>query len=162
MSPSITFSICSVFRNRNGEDIEIRNHGPERADADARQLDRAQLGLLDRLLLAAELHGREHLDGEPAAGRLLELLAHADHGFDRGIPQRMNVRRFQHHGVGGQGAADRRAAGDAEQRHREATPKRFTSNHHRNPPFQLLLLGNQSGRPIDPPQPRMLFDYVVR
>jgi hypothetical protein len=122
-------------QERQVEDVEIGNHRPERADADAGQLDRAQLSLFDRLLLAAQLHGREHLDGEPAAGRLLELLAHADHDFDRGIAERMHVRRLQHHGIGGQGAADRRAAGHPEHRYREAAPKRFTSSHHHHPPF---------------------------
>ena len=58
----------------------------------------------ERLLLAAELHRGIDLDGEPAAGRLRELLAE---GFDRRdgrIAERMHVGRFQHHFLG-----DRRA-----------------------------------------------------
>ena len=43
------------------EHVEVVDHRAERADADARELDGADLRLLDRFLLAAELHGGIHL-----------------------------------------------------------------------------------------------------
>jgi hypothetical protein len=60
-------------------------------------LQGADLGLLDRLLFAAQLHRGIHLDAEAATGRLFEFLAHV---FDRnhgGIACRMNVGGLEHH-----------------------------------------------------------------
>ena len=82
---------------RQVEDVELRHQRSHRADRDAGDLQGAELGLLDHLLLAAELHRREHLDREAAVGGGLELLAHAHHGFDRRIAERMHVGRLQHH-----------------------------------------------------------------
>ncbi len=82
-------------QKRQVENVEIIDHGPERADADARDLDGADLGLLDRLLFAAKLHRGEHLHAQPAIGRLFELLAEVLHRHHGWISGRMHVRRLE-------------------------------------------------------------------
>ena len=83
-------------QERQVEHVEVVDHRAERADTDARHRDRADLGLLDRLLLAAELHGGEHLHAQPAVGRLVELLAHVLHRDHGRIADRMDVRGLEH------------------------------------------------------------------
>jgi hypothetical protein len=61
------------------------------ADADAGELDGADLRLLDRLLLAAELHRGVHLQRQPAARRLTQFLVEVVDGDDRRIAGRMHV-----------------------------------------------------------------------
>ncbi len=70
--------------------------GPERAGADAQHLDGADLGLLDGLLLAAELGGGIHLDREPAVGGGGELLAEALGRRDGRIAGRLHVGGLEH------------------------------------------------------------------
>src|SRR3546814_1214538 len=70
---------------------------PFRSDRDAGHGQRADLRLFQELLLAAQLHCGIDLDAEPAVGRVLQLLAHALHGRDRGIADRMDVGRFEDH-----------------------------------------------------------------
>ncbi len=81
IGPSITFCMCAVLRNRNGRLNTLSSWitGPS-APTLMRAMERADLRLLDRLFLAAELHRGEHLHGEPAVGRGVELLAEV---FDR-------------------------------------------------------------------------------
>ena len=81
---------------RQVEHVDLRHDRAHRADADARDRKRADLRLLDHLLLAAELHRRIHLHAQPAAGRCFELLAHAHDRLDRRIAERMHVGRLQH------------------------------------------------------------------
>jgi hypothetical protein len=78
------------------EDVELVDDGADRADRDAGELQRPDLGLLDHLLLAAELHRREHLDREPAGGRGLQLLAHALDRLDGGVAEHVHVGGLQH------------------------------------------------------------------
>ncbi len=89
--------MCLESRNTNGmlKTLTSSTTGPTGADGDAGDLQSADLGLLDGFLLAAKLHGRKHLDGEPAAGGGIQLLAHADHGFDRGIAERWTSEAFR-------------------------------------------------------------------
>jgi hypothetical protein len=72
------------------------HQGAHRPDAHPRESERADLRLLDRLFLAAELHRGVHLDAEPAAGRGLELLAQAHDCFDGRIAERMHVGGLEH------------------------------------------------------------------
>ena len=81
---------------RQVEGVELGHQRSHRAEADARDLQRADLGLLDHLLLAAELHRGEHLDADAAVGGLLEPLAHAHHGLDRRIAERVHVGGLEH------------------------------------------------------------------
>jgi len=103
---------------RHVEDVQLVDHRPERADRDARDLQRADLRLLDHLLLAAELHLRIHLQREAAVGRFLELVAHAHDRLDRGIAQRMHVGSLDDHlllGERGDGAAQHRGSSGADE-----------------------------------------------
>ena len=81
---------------RQVEDVELGHERAHRTDADARDLQGADLGLLDHLLLAAELHGGVHLDADAPVGGGLELLAHALHRLDGRIAERMHVRGLEH------------------------------------------------------------------
>src|SRR6516225_9537663 len=76
IGPSMTSSICACVTKRERwiEDVEIVHDRPQCAHTDARQLQGADLGLLDRLFFDAELHRGVHLDAEPLPGRRLELL----------------------------------------------------------------------------------------
>jgi len=82
-------------QERQIEYVEIVDHRPDRADADAGKLDGADLRLLDRFLFAAKLHGGVHLHAEPAVRRLFELLAEIFDGDDSRIAGRMDVRGFE-------------------------------------------------------------------
>ena len=97
-------------QERQVDDVERIDHRAKRADADPRHCERADLGLLDRLLLAAELHGGKHLHGEPPVGRLVELLAKVFHRDDGGIAGRMDIRGLEHELL--LRAASARQAGD--------------------------------------------------
>ena len=88
---------------RQVEHVELGHQRSHGTDADARDLQRADLRLLDHFLLAAELHRRIHLDAEPAVAGGLEPLAHAHDGFHRRIAQGMHVGRLQHHLLLGDG-----------------------------------------------------------
>jgi hypothetical protein len=106
---------------RQVEHVELVDDRADRPDGDAGQRQRPHLGLLDHLLLAAELHRREHLDGEPAVRRLLEFLAHADHGLDGRVAERVHVARLEHHlllgaGAGQRAQAERERAGERQPR----------------------------------------------
>ena len=81
---------------RQVEHVEIVDHRAEHADRNARKGDGADLRLLDRFLLAAELHRRIHLHGDPAVGGLLELLAEIFDGDDGRIPGRVHVGCLEH------------------------------------------------------------------
>src|SRR6266852_2174334 len=83
-------------QERQVEDVEIVDHRPERADADPRELNGADLGLLDRFLLAAELHRAVHLHAQPSRGRVLELAAEAFHRRDGRITGRVHVGGLEH------------------------------------------------------------------
>jgi hypothetical protein len=87
------------------EDVELGNQRTHRADADARDGERADLRLLDHLLLAAELHRRIDFDAEAAVGLLLELLAHPFDRLDGRVAERMHVGRLEDHLGLGQGRA---------------------------------------------------------
>jgi hypothetical protein len=82
-------------QERQVEDIEVVDHRPQRADADPGELQGADLRLLDRLLLAAELHRRIHLDAEPAAGCRFELFSHILDGLYGRVAFGVNVRRLE-------------------------------------------------------------------
>src|SRR5438105_1431707 len=57
--------MCRIAEQiRQVEDVELIDDRAEGADADARDLDRADLRLLDRLLLASKLHRRIHLQAD--------------------------------------------------------------------------------------------------
>ncbi len=81
---------------RQVEHVHLVDHRAHRADRDARDLQRAHLGLFDHFLLAAKLHRREHLDRDPAVRRGFELLAHAHDRLDRRVTERVHVGRFPH------------------------------------------------------------------
>ena len=94
---------------RQVEHVELRHERAHRTDADAGDLQGADLRLLDHLLLAAELHGGVHLDADARIGGGCELLAHALHRLDGGIAEGMHVGGLQHDlGLGeGSGNPDR-------------------------------------------------------
>src|SRR5512132_3155541 len=123
MGPSITFSMCASSRNMKGrlKTLSSGTSGPHRADADTRDGERADLGLLDHLLLAAELHRRVHLDADAAAARRFEFLAHRHDRLDRRIAQWVHVGCFEQElllGEGGSGGRERaKRAGNAEAKH---------------------------------------------
>ncbi len=77
------------------EHVELGNKRAHRPDAGARDGKRPDLGLLDHLLFAAELHRRVHLDADPPASRRLELLAHGHDRLDRGVAERMHIGRLE-------------------------------------------------------------------
>ncbi len=81
---------------RQVEDVEVGNDRPQRPDADPGELQGADLRLLDRLLLAAELHRGIHLDADAAAGRRFELLAHVLDRLDGRVALGVHVRGLQH------------------------------------------------------------------
>ena len=63
----------------------------ERPHVDPVQVDDAEAGLLDRVLLLAELRGVEHLDLVSAVGLLLEQRAEIFDRLDGRIPIRVDV-----------------------------------------------------------------------
>jgi hypothetical protein len=89
-------------QERQVEDVDVVDDWPQRADAAADHLDRAELGLLDRLRLAAQLHRGVHLNGEPTLRRIIELLAEIFDGLDGWVAFRMHIGGLQHGLVGGQ------------------------------------------------------------
>ena len=90
---------------RQIEDVELRHQRTHGADADPRHGERADLRLLDHLLLAAELHRWIDLDAEATVGPLLELLAHPLDRLDGRIAERMHVGGLEDHLGLGQGRA---------------------------------------------------------
>src|SRR5713226_7215254 len=98
IGPSMTFSICSVLRNRNGRLNTLRSAttGPSAPTLTRASCKGADLGLLDRLLFAAELHRGIHLDADAAAGRRFELLAHVFDRLHGRVALGVYVRSLQH------------------------------------------------------------------
>ena len=102
---------------RQVEDVELRHDRAHGADADAGDLQRAHLRLLDHLLLAAELHRGIHLDADAAVGGGLQLLAHAHHGLHRRVAERVHVGGLEHElGLGGSGQQAPHAYGKRDRR----------------------------------------------
>src|SRR5256886_5453162 len=103
------------------EGVEFRNQRAHRADADTRDGERADLRLLDHLLLAAELHRRVHLDADAAAARRFEFFAHSHDRLDGRIAQWVHVGCLEHElllGKGGNTGRERaKRAGNAEAKH---------------------------------------------
>jgi len=106
---------------RQIEHVELGNQRAHGADADARDGKRPDLGLLDHLLLAAELHRGEHLDADAAVGGGFEFLAHALDRFHGRIAERMHVGGLEHEFLLGEGGnvgrkrGERAAGAEAEQ-----------------------------------------------
>src|SRR5262249_55643660 len=106
---------------RQIEHVELGNERAHGADADARDGKRTDLGLLDHLLLAAELHRRVHLDAEAAAARRFEFPAHRHDRFHGRIAERMHVGGLEHELLLGEGGnvgrerGERAAGAEAEQ-----------------------------------------------
>jgi hypothetical protein len=73
------------------DDIDVVHDGSHRTCADAQHLDRANLGLLDGFLLAAELHRGKHLYREPPIGGGLEFLAEILGRHHRRVTGGLNV-----------------------------------------------------------------------
>ena len=69
-------------------------------------------GLLDHLLLAAELHRRVHLDAEAAAARRFEFSAHRHDRLDGGIAERMHIGGLEHELLLGEGGSAGRERGE--------------------------------------------------
>ncbi len=110
------------------EDVELRNERAHRADADARDGKRADLGLLDHLLLAAELHRRVHLDADAAVARRFEFLAHRHDRLDGRIAERMHVGGLEHElllGEGGNTGRERAERAGTEAEHGAAVHDRL-------------------------------------
>src|SRR5262249_10655182 len=80
---------------RQAEYVQLIDGRAESADADACELDGANLRLLDGLFFSTELHGWEHLDADAAVGRLLQFLAEVFHRNDSRITGRVDVRSLQ-------------------------------------------------------------------
>src|SRR5690606_14002073 len=126
------------------EDVELLDDGAYRADADASQLQGTELSLLDHFLLAAKLHGGEHLHRNSPVRCSFELFAHADDGFDRGIAERVNVGCFEDDLVLRQRGKTARSA-EAGSRHRGNTDfDDFTSVHSRFLLSDLMLLAEET------------------
>jgi hypothetical protein len=114
----MTLRMCASSRKTKGqvEDVELVDHRSHGADGDARDLQRADLGLLDHLLLAAQLHRRIHLDRDAPLGGGLQLLAHALDRLHGRIAERVHIARLPHHlllrqqGARGKGRQGRRRA----------------------------------------------------
>src|SRR3974390_228104 len=77
---------------RHIEHVEIVDYRAERANADTRESDGADLGLLDCLLLAAELHGGIHRNRDAAIGGTGKFFAHILDRDDRWITGWMDIR----------------------------------------------------------------------
>ena len=112
---------------RQVEDVDVVDNRANGSNGDPGHLQRAELGLLDHLLLAAKLHRREHLDRKPSVGGGFQLLAHAHHGFHGGIAERVDVGGLDHHfGLGQRGVH----AARCRQRNRcGASAEKISSSH---------------------------------
>src|SRR5207245_2336306 len=97
---------------RQVEDVELVTHRAHGTDRNARELQSTELRLLDHLLLAPELHQGIHLQRDAAAGRGLDLLAHAHDGLDRRIAERMHIGRLPHRLLLGKRIAQGRSCGE--------------------------------------------------
>jgi hypothetical protein len=75
---------------------------------DANHVERADLGLLDRVLLRAQRALAEHLDVVFAAGALGDQLAHVGHRLHRRIVERVDVGRAEIPGLGHGGRQESR------------------------------------------------------
>ncbi|MGY3122771.1 hypothetical protein ACVWXQ_006708 [Bradyrhizobium sp. S3.14.4] len=80
-------------QERHGEHVHRRDEVADQRHIGPVKVDRADPGLLDGLLLFAELTGMEHLDLVPAAGALGNQRAH--------VAQRLDGRVILGLGVGG-------------------------------------------------------------
>jgi len=78
-------------QERHVDDVDVVDDRAQRAGADAQELDCADLGLLDGLLLAAKLRRRIHLDRQAPAGCSLEFFAEAFGCRHRWVAGRLHV-----------------------------------------------------------------------
>jgi hypothetical protein len=124
-------------QERQVEDVDVVYNGAERADADAGELKRPELRLLNNLLLAAQLHRRKHLHAEPALGRVIELLAEVLNGDDGRIALGVHVGGLQHRLRLGQRLPAKR--GDAE-RQRTSRGQQIPPSHNPLPGSTHVLL----------------------
>ena len=99
---------------RHVEHIDLVHHRAHGTDRNAGNLQGTNLGLLNHFLLAAQLHGGEHLNGDAAIGGGFELFAHAHDGFHCGITHRVHIGGFQHHFALGLGLKPKRRGPDGQ------------------------------------------------
>ena len=81
------------------EHVHVRHHRADHAQRNARDLDRAELHLLDHFLLAAEHAAREHLQLDAALRARFELLAHVLHRDDGRVAGRVGVGSLEREGL---------------------------------------------------------------
>jgi hypothetical protein len=126
-------------QERQVEDVEVVDDGPQRPDADPGELQGADLSLLDRLLLPAQLHRRVHLDAEPTPGCRFELLPHVLDRLNRWIAFGMDVRCLQNQLLI---RRVRTAEGRPEQHCRRRQMQNSPSDNHMSLHFDLFMPEN--------------------
>ena len=102
------------------EHVQIVDHVPQGPDADTRDGQRAELCLLDFLLLATELHRRVEPHREATARGVGEFLTHVFKRDDTGVAQGMRIGGLQTVETGCAACAATNGAGGV----RPATPNR--------------------------------------
>ena len=127
--------IDAAKQERQIEDVEVVDDRSQCPDADPGELQRADLRLLDRLFLAAQLHRGIHLDAEPAPGRRFELFPHLFDRLDSRIALGMHVGCLEHHFLVGRFGA---GADQTKQQYRDRELQRTASIHDVSLPSRVV------------------------